>query len=127
MDAGGRDLYGELEREGRVTLEGIYFDTGSDQLRSESFATLDEVGALLSEHGDLTLLIEGHTDSQGDEATNLDLSDRRAASVRRYLVTELGIDAARLSSRGLGESQPVASNDTPEGRQQNRRVELVRN
>ncbi len=127
VDAGGRDLYGELEREGRVALQGIYFDTGSDRLRPESYAALDEVGIMLSEHGDLTLLIEGHTDSQGDEASNLDLSDRRAASVRRYLVGEFGIVATRLSSRGLGESEPVASNDTPEGRQQNRRVELVRN
>lgn len=127
VDAGGRDLYGELEREGRVALDGIYFDTGSDQLRPESYATLEEVGSMLREHGDLELSIEGHTDSQGDEASNLDLSDRRAASVRRYLVTEQGVDAARLTSRGVGESQPVASNDTAEGRQQNRRVELVRN
>jgi outer membrane protein OmpA-like peptidoglycan-associated protein len=126
VDAGGRDLYGALEREGRVALEGIYFDTGSDQLRSESHATLAEVGGMLQEYPDLRLSIEGHTDSQGDESFNLDLSDRRAASVRRYLVEEFGIDPNRLSSRGLGETQPVASNDTPEGRQQNRRVELVR-
>ena len=81
---------------------------------------------MLQEYPDLRLSIEGHTDSQGDESFNLDLSDRRAASVRRYLVEEFGIDPNRLSSRGLGETQPVASNDTPEGRQQNRRVELVR-
>jgi outer membrane protein OmpA-like peptidoglycan-associated protein len=124
--SGGRDLYSALERDGRVALEGIYFDTGSDQLRSESHATLAEVGTMLSQHPDLSLSIEGHTDSQGDDAYNLDLSDRRAASVRRYLVDELGIEAARLSSRGLGEAQPVSENDTPEGRQQNRRVELVR-
>jgi outer membrane protein OmpA-like peptidoglycan-associated protein len=126
VDAGGRDLYGALEREGRVTLEGIYFDTGSDQLRPESHAALAEVGAMLQEYSDLELSVEGHTDSQGDDGYNLDLSDRRAASVRSYLIQEFGIDPARLSSRGLGETQPVASNDTPEGRQQNRRVELVR-
>jgi outer membrane protein OmpA-like peptidoglycan-associated protein len=124
--SGGRDLYGALERDGRVALEGIYFDTDSDRLRSESHATLAEVGAMLNEHPDLSLSVEGHTDSQGDDAYNLDLSDRRAASVRRYLISELGIEAVRLSSRGLGETQPVASNDTPDGRQQNRRVELVR-
>jgi OOP family OmpA-OmpF porin len=126
VDAGGRDLYGALEREGRVTLEGIYFDTGSDQLRPESHAALAEVGAMLQDYSDLKLSVEGHTDSQGDESYNMDLSDRRAASVRSYLIQEFGIGPARLTSRGLGETQPVASNDTPEGRQENRRVELVR-
>jgi hypothetical protein len=78
------------------------------------------------EYSDLKLSVEGHTDSQGDESYNLGLSDRRAASVLSYLIQEFGIDGARLSSRGLGETQPVAPNDTAEGRQQNRRVELVR-
>ena len=124
--SGGLDLYSALEREGRVALDGIYFDTDSDALRAESHAALEEVGAMLREHMDLSLSIEGHTDSQGDDAYNLSLSDRRAAAVRNYIVTEFGIDPSRLQSRGLGETQPVASNDTPEGRQQNRRVELVR-
>ena len=126
VDAGGPDLYGELEREGRVALEGIYFDTGSSQLRPESRAALAEVGAMLQEYPDLSLSIEGHTDSQGDADFNLELSAGQAAAVRGYLIEELGIGSSRLSSQGLGETEPVASNDTPEGRQQNRRVELVK-
>lgn len=124
--SGGADLYGALEREGRVALQGVYFDTGSDRLRPESHATLSQVGQMLSEHPDLRLSVEGHTDSQGDDNYNLDLSEKRAAAVRSYLVQEFGIESGRLSSRGLGETQPVASNDTAEGRQLNRRVELVR-
>ncbi len=124
--AGGRDLYAVLEREGRFTADGIEFDTGSDRIRPTSRATLDEIGAMLREHTDLELEIEGHTDSQGSDATNQDLSGRRAASVRTYLIENYGIDAGRLSSVGYGEARPVASNDTPEGRQANRRVELVR-
>ena len=72
------------------------------------------------------LAIEGHTDSDGEEAFNQDLSERRAAAVRAYLTGERGIQASRLESAGFGESKPVAENATPEGKQQNRRVELVR-
>lgn len=81
---------------------------------------------MLRQHGDLRLRIEGHTDSVGDAATNQALSERRAASVRQFLIQNHGIDAGRLEAAGLGQTQPVDSNDTPEGRQNNRRVELVR-
>lgn len=123
--AGGRELYDVLEAEGRVATQGILFDTDSDVIRPESTPTLREIGEMLQEHGDLSLLIEGHTDSQGDDAHNMDLSERRAESVVRYLVEEYGIAPDRLAAEGLGESNPVADNSTPEGRQQNRRVELV--
>ena len=123
---GGADLYDKLAAEGRVTTHGILFATNSDRIRPESTPTLEEIGAMLQEHTDLRLRIEGHTDSDGDEAYNQDLSERRAASVKRFLAERYGLDEARLETAGFGESQPVADNATPEGKQQNRRVELVR-
>jgi len=123
---GGRDLYDRLAESGRVATQGIYFDVNSATIRSESGPTLDEIGTMLQEHPDLRISIEGHTDSDGDDASNLDLSARRAASVKEYLVSNYSIDAGRLESVGLGETRPVADNDTAEGKQQNRRVELVK-
>lgn len=124
--AGGRDLYSVLETEGRVATQGVYFATGSDQIQPESAPTLEEIAQMLRQNPNLNLTIEGHTDSQGDDMSNLELSRERAEAVMEYLVQQHGIDPSRLSAQGRGESQPVASNDTPEGRQQNRRVELVR-
>ena len=124
--AGGKELYDALAAEGRVATQGILFDVGSDRIRPESTPTLDEIGKMLQEHADLKLLIEGHTDSSGNAAANQTLSEQRAAAVSAYLVATYGIDAGRLSSKGFGPSSPVAGNDTPEGRQQNRRVELVK-
>jgi len=125
-EGGKKILYDALLANGRVATQGIYFDSGSDKLRPESTPTLKEMGQMLQEHTDLRLLIEGHTDDQGDEAYNQDLSQKRAASVRAYLVSEYGIDGSRLESKGFGESKPVSPNTTAEGRQNNRRVELVR-
>lgn len=124
--AGGKDLYDALAADGRVATQGIFFDTGSDTLRPESTPTLKAIAQMIEEHEDLNLTIEGHTDNAGDEAANQNLSERRAASVRAYLVEQHGIDPERLVAEGMGESSPAASNDTPEGRQQNRRVELVK-
>ncbi|MGH7444616.1 MAG: OmpA family protein, partial [Longimicrobiales bacterium] len=124
--AGGKDLYDALAADGRVATQGIFFDTGSDTLRPESTPTLKAIAQMLEEHEDLNLTIEGHTDNAGDEAANQNLSERRAASVRAYLVEQHGIDPERLEAQGFGESQPAVSNDTAEGRQQNRRVELVK-
>jgi outer membrane protein OmpA-like peptidoglycan-associated protein len=124
--AGGKKLYDALAADGRVTTQGILFDTGSDRLRAESTPTLKEIAGMLKDHPELHLRIEGHTDTVGDDAANLTLSDRRAAAVVSFLVESLGVDAARIASAGLGETKPAATNDTPEGRQANRRVELVR-
>jgi OmpA-OmpF porin, OOP family len=124
--SGGLELYRKIESEGRVAMPGILFDTGSDRLRPESTPTLQEIAEVLKQNADLTLIVEGHTDSSGNAAANQTLSEQRAAAVVRYLVENHGIAAARLESRGLGITKPVASNDTPEGRQQNRRVELVK-
>ncbi len=123
---GGRDLYDRLARDGRVATQGILFATGSDRIRPESTPTLEEIAAMLTAHPDLRLAIEGHTDSDGEDAFNQDLSERRAAAVKAWLVAERGVAADRLDTAGFGESKPAAPNDTAEGKQQNRRVELVR-
>jgi outer membrane protein OmpA-like peptidoglycan-associated protein len=125
-EGGKKILYDELAASGRVATQGIYFDSGSDQLRPESTPTLKEIGTMLQEHGDLRMRIEGHTDSVGEDAYNLDLSGRRAASVKSFIVETYGIDGARLETEGFGETKPVDSNDSAEGRQNNRRVELVK-
>jgi outer membrane protein OmpA-like peptidoglycan-associated protein len=125
--AGGKPLYDAIMADGRVATHGILFDTGSDRIRGESKPTLDMIGQMLKDHADLKLTIEGHTDNVGSAASNQTLSDKRAAAVRQFLIATYHVDAGRLSSKGLGATKPAASNDTPEGRQQNRRVELVKN
>jgi OmpA-OmpF porin, OOP family len=124
--AGGRDLYDALARDGRVATQGILFAVDSDVIRPESTPTLKAIGDMLTRHKDLRLSIEGHTDADGDDTHNLDLSKRRAAAVKAFLVATYGVETGRLETEGFGETRPVASNSSPEGRQQNRRVELVR-
>jgi outer membrane protein OmpA-like peptidoglycan-associated protein len=124
--AGGKKLYDALSEKGRVATQGVLFDTGSDRIRPESTPTLREIGAMLKDHPDLKLVIEGHTDDVGAAASNQSLSEKRAEAVRRYLVETYGVDKDRLQAKGFGASKPSAGNDTPEGRQQNRRVELVK-
>lgn len=114
----------ETERGLVLTLGDVLFDTDRETLKPGAEKTLDRLAAFLADHPDRELLIEGHTDSRGTDAYNLDLSDRRADAVRAALVSR-GIDPARLEAHGLGESYPVATNDTVAGRQQNRRVEVV--
>lgn len=122
---GGNDLYGALQTDGRVVTEGITFDTASATLRPESFAVVQEIAAMMQAHPELRVRVEGHTDSEGDPASNLRLSEQRARAVRTMLVG-LGVAESRLEAVGHGQTRPVASNDTAAGRQQNRRVELVR-
>lgn len=124
--AGGRDLYDALRTDGRVAVHGVLFDTGSDRIRPESTPTLAAIAEVMQRDPVLRMKIEGHTDSVGDDAANQALSTARAAAVRGWLVSRHGIAADRLVSEGLGETKPAGPNDTAEGRQQNRRVELVR-
>ncbi len=108
----------------RVILEGVNFRTGTDELLPEAQAVLDEIARdLIEELTDLRLEIRGYTDAVGTEEINLDLSRRRAESVRNYLMAR-GVSAGRLTALGFGEADPVAPNSTPEGRAQNRRVEF---
>jgi OmpA-OmpF porin, OOP family len=124
--AGGKKLYDALAEKGRVATQGIYFDTGSDRIRPESTPTLKEIGTMLKDHPDLKLTIEGHTDNVGSPQSNQALSEKRAAAVRQFLIDSYQVDGARLAAKGVGAGKPAAGNDTAEGRQQNRRVELVR-
>jgi OmpA-OmpF porin, OOP family len=124
--AGGKKLYDALSEKGRVATQGVLFDTGSDRIRPESTPTLKEMGAMLKEHPELKLLIEGHTDDVGAAASNQSLSEKRAEAVRQYLISTYGVEKDRLQAKGFGASKPASSNDTPEGQQQNRRVELVK-
>lgn len=124
INAGGAELYDALMAGGRLAVPGIYFDTGSDRIRPESSGTLAEIQQMLADHKDLRLTVEGHTDNVGVPATNQALSERRAAAVVTYL-TGHGVDASRLRSAGFGDTKPTAPNDSTEGRQKNRRVELV--
>ena len=123
---GGKPLYDALAATGRVATHGILFDVGSDRIRAESTPTLKSISDMLTAHPELKLTIEGHTDNVGSASSNLTLSEKRAAAVKQYLVTNAHIDAARLSTKGYGSTKPVESNTTPEGRQENRRVELVK-
>jgi len=116
----------EINRTGRIALYGLYFDTGRTDLKSESKPTLQQIADLLKREPNLKLLVVGHTDNVGNFETNRDLSQRRAESVVNALVTGFGIAPDRLIPFGVSYAAPVASNATPEGRSQNRRVELVR-
>lgn len=107
-----------------VTLPGLFFDTGKAALKPGARNTLSKIAEQLRMNPDARIEIEGHTDSVGSEQLNQTLSEKRAAAVRDYLASR-GLPSVRISMVGLGESTPVASNDTAAGRQQNRRVELV--
>lgn len=101
----------------------ITFDVGQSSVRPSFLSVLDSVALVLKEFSDTAVQVSGHTDSTGSAATNLSLSQARASSVKNYLINQ-GLPTGRVHSNGYGPSQPVASNDTPEGREQNRRVEL---
>jgi outer membrane protein OmpA-like peptidoglycan-associated protein len=124
--AGGKDLYKALSETGRVTTEGVHFDTNSDKIRPESAPALKEIGDMMAKHPDLKITIEGHTDNVGNASANMALSEKRAVAVKAYLVNTLSVDADRLAAKGFGATKPVADNTTEDGRQKNRRVELVK-
>jgi outer membrane protein OmpA-like peptidoglycan-associated protein len=107
-----------------LTLGDVLFETGKADLRPGALRNLYPLVTFLQKYPERRVLIEGHTDSVGSEAYNLELSERRADAVRDFLLQN-GVKAAQLTARGYGKASPVASNDTAEGRQQNRRVELI--
>jgi outer membrane protein OmpA-like peptidoglycan-associated protein len=115
----------QLESEGRARLYGILFDTDSDHLKAESKPTLDALIAAAHAQPAWSFGIEGYTDNVGGDAHNQTLSEKRALSVKAYLVAA-GVDASRLMSQGFGATHPVSGNDTELGRSQNRRVEVVK-
>jgi outer membrane protein OmpA-like peptidoglycan-associated protein/Tfp pilus assembly protein PilF len=107
-----------------IILKNVFFATNSAELRPASKTELDKLKALLDENPAMRIRLQGHTDNVGEEADNMDLSDRRANAVKDYLI-KAGIKAERLEAKGFGETTPIASNDTPKGRQQNRRTEFL--
>jgi outer membrane protein OmpA-like peptidoglycan-associated protein len=123
---GGKTLKQQLDEAGRIVTHGILFDSGSDKIKGESYKTLADIGALLTDNPTLRLSIEGHTDSDGADDYNLTLSQKRSESVRTYLINNFKVDGSRLESKGWGKSKPIDKNNTPEGKANNRRVELVK-
>ncbi len=121
----GNGVVEQLQTEGRARLYGILFDTDSDHLKAESKPTLDALIAAARTQPTWNFGIEGYTDNVGGDAHNQALSEKRALSVKAYLVAA-GVDASRLTTQGFGASHPVSSNDTELGRSQNRRVEVVK-
>lgn len=115
-----------IEETGKITLYGIQFDFNQATIRAESQPVLKQIASLLENDSGLKLRIQGHTDNIGKAAYNLDLSRKRAESVKTYLTENFKIDPARLSTEGLGDTKPIAKNDSEQGRAQNRRVELAK-
>jgi len=122
---GGKSIKSALDTDGKIVTHGILFDTGKDVIKPESLPTLKAILAILNDNPGLKFSIEGHTDSQGNTAINQPLSEKRAAAVMAWLSGK-GIDPARLKTKGFGDSKPIDTNDTPEGRANNRRVEFVK-
>ncbi len=114
-----------IAQSGHIALYGIYFDTGKADLKPASDATLKEIATLLKQQPTLNLYVVGDTDNVGSFDANMNLSDRRAAAVVAALTRRYGIDSRRLKAVGIGPVDPVSTNQTPEGRGRNRRVELV--
>jgi outer membrane protein OmpA-like peptidoglycan-associated protein len=118
-----------VERVGEDTLlvhfdSDVLFDVNSASLDSDGRTTLEDVAGVLEEYPKTAVIVQGHTDSTGSEEHNQELSERRASSVRAYLVSR-GVDADRVAAVGMGEGYPVASNDSESGRQENRRVDIL--
>jgi outer membrane protein OmpA-like peptidoglycan-associated protein len=122
---GAEEIKKQLDEKGHVAIYGILFDTDKASLKPESEKPLQEIVKLMQDYPTLKLELQGHTDNQGSKDYNLELSQRRAETVQAYLVAS-GINDSRLAAKGYGLSQPVATNDTEEGRAKNRRVELVK-
>lgn len=121
---GGVKFYDRVMTDGKIVCNGIRFDVNKATLKPESMGPINEILSLMQKQPDLKFSVEGHTDSDGDEARNQILSEQRAKAVMEKLIS-MGISADRLSSKGFGESVPVDDNSSPEGKANNRRVEFV--
>jgi OOP family OmpA-OmpF porin len=120
-----RDLYlVPIEVGSTVRLNNIFFDVGKATLRPESYSELDRLGGLMVQNPKMQIELSGHTDNVGSDDSNMKLSEDRAKTVTEYLIT-LGIATNRVIAKGYGETKPVTSNDTEDGRQMNRRVEFT--
>jgi outer membrane protein OmpA-like peptidoglycan-associated protein len=122
---GGVKYYDRVLQDGKIVSNGIRFDVGKASLKPESMGVINKIYELMDEHPELNFSVEGHTDSDGNDDLNMKLSEQRAKTVMNQLIS-MGISKDRLSAKGFGESVPMESNDTPEGKASNRRVEFVK-
>jgi len=120
------DTRSKFLTDGKLVSYGIYFDSGKDIVKPQSYGALKEMASILTENSSVKVLIVGHTDSDGDDSMNLDLSKRRAENVKKVLVSEFKIDAARITTDGKGEAEPIAPNTNAENKAKNRRVEFIK-
>jgi outer membrane protein OmpA-like peptidoglycan-associated protein len=119
-------LVKQLMESGKAVTNDILFDVNSDVIKSQSYPVVNQIGDALKANSGLKIKITGHTDNDGNAALNMDLSKRRAASVKKYLIANYGIEDSRILTDGKGASEPVASNSTAEGKAKNRRVEFLK-
>lgn len=126
MAVGSPDTRNKLLTEGKFVTHGILFDSGSDKIKPESYGILKEIAAVLNEDASLKIKVVGHTDSDGDDKTNLSLSQRRAAAVKSVLSGHFGAKAENIETEGKGESEPAEKGNTPEAKAANRRVVFIR-
>ncbi len=126
LAVGAPDTRKKMLEQNKWVTHGILFDVNSADIKPESYGTLKEMANVLKEYPDMKVKIVGHTDSDGNDAGNLDLSKRRAAAVRTALSKEFSIDESRMETDGKGETVPMDKNDTPAGKANNRRVEFIK-
>lgn len=123
---GGVDLRKKLLADGKISTNGILFDSGSANIQPQSMGIIRQIYQVLQQESTLKLKIAGHTDSDGDDGKNLELSKERAEAVKNALVTIYNVSSDKLTTEGKGESEPVGDNETAEGKSQNRRVEFIK-
>jgi outer membrane protein OmpA-like peptidoglycan-associated protein len=126
LATGAPDTRNKILKENKWVTHGILFDVNSATIKPESYGTLKEMADVMKEYADLKVKIVGHTDADGSDAANLELSKKRAASVKESLAKDFGIDAGRMETDGKGESEPIDKNTTAAGKANNRRVEFIK-
>ena len=123
---GQPDTRNKLITEGKFVTNGILFDVSSDRIKGESYGVLKEIATVIKENPSVRIRISGHTDSDGDEKTNLMLSQKRSLAIKNALIKDFGIDAHRIETDGFGENKPIDNNNTAQGKANNRRAEFTR-
>lgn len=124
-EGGGMNMLGKKFTDAKIITHGINFDVNKSVIKPESMGTLNSIVKIMQDNPEIKFQVGGHTDSDGDDASNMTLSQRRADAVMAQLIS-MGIDATRLTAKGFGETKPIADNTTFEGKANNRRVEFVK-
>ncbi|RYZ31688.1 MAG: OmpA family protein, partial [Sphingobacteriales bacterium] len=126
LAVGAPDTRNKLITEGKFVTHGILFDVNSDKIKPESYGAIKDIANVLTENSSVNVLIVGHTDSDGDDAGNMELSKKRALAVKNILSKEFNVNASRLTTDGKGELQPIDKNTSSLGKANNRRVEFIK-